>query len=121
MSPRRTSRGIWIFVSNINEDGFAMQCPSCRFENMPGSGYCARCGASLLIGNVDVIPPRASAMQRRVPAELRSAVHRLQVGGGDLVARASGLLPSRLRPTAAGQADWRAAPASLAEPASQRE
>lgn len=121
MSPRRTSRGIWIFVSNINEDGFAMQCPSCRFENMPGSGYCARCGASLMVGDVDVIPPRASALQRRVPAELRSAVYRLQITVGDLVARAGNLLPNRLRPAAGSSAAWRVATPSLAAPGNQRE
>jgi hypothetical protein len=98
-----------------------MQCPSCRFENMPGSGYCARCGASLIVGHVDVIPPRASALQRRVPAELRSAFYRLQIAIGDFVARTGNLLPSRLRPTAASSATWRVAAPSLAIPGNQRE
>lgn len=93
-----------------------MQCPSCRFENMPGSGYCARCGASLMVGDVDVIPPRASALQRRVPAELRSSIYRLQIAVGDFIARTGNLLPGRLRPTASNDADWRLAAPSLGTP-----
>jgi hypothetical protein len=40
-----------------------MQCPSCGFENMPGSDGCARCGTSLKIATMtlDVRPPRASS------------------------------------------------------------
>lgn len=46
-----------------------MQCPSCEFQNMPGSGRCARCGASLALASatIDVIPPRAGRLQRRLP------------------------------------------------------
>jgi signal peptidase I len=45
-----------------------MQCPSCRFENMPGLGSCGRCGTSLTLGTatIDVHPPRASRGARRV-------------------------------------------------------
>ena len=45
-----------------------MQCPSCRFENMPGLGSCGRCGTSLTLGTatIDVHPPRASRAARRV-------------------------------------------------------
>jgi hypothetical protein len=41
-----------------------MECPSCTFQNMPGSGRCARCGAMLSFGAqaIDVHPPRASAL-----------------------------------------------------------
>ena len=46
-----------------------MQCPSCEFQNMPGSGRCARCGASLALATatIDVHPPRAGRYQRHVP------------------------------------------------------
>ena len=45
-----------------------MQCPSCRFENMPGLGSCGRCGTSLTLGTatIDVRPPRASRAAKRV-------------------------------------------------------
>src|SRR5277367_4638319 len=38
-----------------------MQCPSCGFENMPGSEGCGRCGSSLRLSTatLDVNPPRA--------------------------------------------------------------
>lgn len=46
-----------------------MQCPSCQFENMPGSSHCARCAASLALASadIDINPPRASAIERRLP------------------------------------------------------
>src|SRR3990172_4367584 len=46
-----------------------MQCPSCEFQNMPGSGRCARCGASLALATaaIDVHPPRAGRYRRRIP------------------------------------------------------
>jgi signal peptidase I len=45
-----------------------MQCPSCRFENMPGLDACGRCGTSLSIGTavIDVNPPRATKSAKRV-------------------------------------------------------
>jgi signal peptidase I len=45
-----------------------MQCPSCRFENMPGLESCGRCGTSLRLGTavIDVSPPRASKTAKRV-------------------------------------------------------
>ena len=51
-----------------------MQCPSCRFENMPGLESCGRCGTSLSLSTVtiDVNPPRASKAAKR----LRKAVPR---------------------------------------------
>lgn len=44
-----------------------MQCPSCRFENMPGLDSCGRCGTSLTLAaaTIDVHPPRASRAARR--------------------------------------------------------
>ena len=43
-----------------------MQCPSCRFENMPGMKKCVRCGGMLdsTMSVINVQPPRAS--QRRL-------------------------------------------------------
>ncbi|HEX4071661.1 MAG TPA: zinc ribbon domain-containing protein, partial [Planctomycetaceae bacterium] len=45
-----------------------MQCPSCRFENMPGLDSCGRCGTSLSLGTavIDINPPRASKTAKRV-------------------------------------------------------
>src|SRR5579885_2335226 len=45
-----------------------MQCPSCRFENMPGRETCGRCGTSLVLSAaaIDVHPPRASWAAKRV-------------------------------------------------------
>lgn len=52
----------------------AMQCPSCRFENMPGLESCGRCGTLLSLGTltIDVNPPRASKASK----QLRKAVPR---------------------------------------------
>jgi hypothetical protein len=46
-----------------------MQCPSCQFENMPGSSRCARCGGLLALAAaaIDVHPPRASQLSRKIP------------------------------------------------------
>src|SRR5690349_19427402 len=45
-----------------------MQCPSCRFENMPGLETCGRCGTSLVLAAaaIGVHPPRASRAAKRV-------------------------------------------------------
>jgi signal peptidase I len=45
-----------------------MQCPSCRFENIPGLDACGRCGTSLAVATavIDVNPPRASKRAKRV-------------------------------------------------------
>jgi signal peptidase I len=45
-----------------------MQCPSCRFENMPGLDSCGRCGTALGLSTatIDVNPPRASKTAKRV-------------------------------------------------------
>jgi signal peptidase I len=45
-----------------------MQCPSCRFENIPGLDACGRCGTSLGVGTavIDVNPPRASRSAKRL-------------------------------------------------------
>ena len=46
-----------------------MQCPSCQFENMPGSRNCARCGGMLALAAaaINVHPPRASRLSRSMP------------------------------------------------------
>jgi len=51
-----------------------MQCPSCRFENMPGLESCGRCGTMLTLSTatIDVNPPRATKASKR----LRKAVPR---------------------------------------------
>jgi signal peptidase I len=51
-----------------------MQCPSCRFENIPGLDACGRCGTTLALATavIDVNPPRASRNAKR----LRKAVPR---------------------------------------------
>lgn len=81
-----------------------MQCPSCRFENMPGSGHCARCSGLLVIGSVDVHPPRASSIQRRMPVEIRTGAYRLRMATAEFAARLVGVLPIRSRAAVAGGA-----------------
>lgn len=61
-----------------------MQCPSCDFNNMPGMKRCARCQASLALGSVDVIPPRASKRQRAIPNWFRSTLNRIRYGAADV-------------------------------------
>lgn len=43
-----------------------MQCPSCQFENMPGTPACGRCGTSLRLATatIDIHPPRAGRWSR---------------------------------------------------------
>jgi hypothetical protein len=43
-----------------------MECPSCTFQNMPGSARCARCGALLSFAaqTIEVHPPRATALTK---------------------------------------------------------
>lgn len=50
-----------------------MQCPSCQFENMPGSALCARCRTSLKLADadIDVHPPRAHRSALRIPGWAR--------------------------------------------------
>jgi signal peptidase I len=45
-----------------------MQCPGCRFENIPGLESCGRCGTSLSLATatIDINPPRATRTQKRV-------------------------------------------------------
>jgi type IV secretory pathway protease TraF len=44
-----------------------MQCRNCRFQNMPGSDVCGRCGTSLGLATavMDVHPPRAGRLAKR--------------------------------------------------------
>lgn len=50
-----------------------MQCPSCKFENMPSITSCGRCGANLAVQTMtlDVHPPRAEKWRKRVRKPLR--------------------------------------------------
>ena len=50
-----------------------MQCPSCQFENMPGSAFCARCSTSLKLAEatIDVHPPRAKCNTLYIPGWAR--------------------------------------------------
>ncbi len=45
-----------------------MQCPSCRFENMPGLESCGRCGTSMRLNTavINTSPPRASRTAKRI-------------------------------------------------------
>lgn len=53
-----------------------MQCVNCKFNNMPGTQACARCGSSLTLSTsaIDVHPPRAGSimllMRRLLPIHL---------------------------------------------------
>jgi hypothetical protein len=49
-----------------------MQCSSCRFQNMPGTEVCGRCGTSLGIATavIDVHPPRAKPLTKRLRRRL---------------------------------------------------
>src|SRR3954462_6890997 len=54
-----------------------MQCPSCQFQNLPGSELCGRCATSLLLAasHLDVNPPRArdrGGVSRRAELRIRS-------------------------------------------------
>ena len=40
-----------------------MQCLNCGFENMPGLPACARCESALVLGEVSVVPMRASSLR----------------------------------------------------------
>lgn len=56
-----------------------MQCPSCEFNNIPGSRACARCRSRLDLSSVDVLPPRAGdhaipLSMRRVGWRVRAAI-----------------------------------------------
>jgi len=58
-----------------------MECPSCTFQNMPGSARCARCGAmlSFAAGAIDVHPPRATSLGKSLQQwtwPLKQMVHR---------------------------------------------
>jgi type IV secretory pathway protease TraF len=51
--------------AGVNEA--AMQCRNCRFQNMPGTELCGRCGTSLGLATAvfDVNPPRAGRWTKR--------------------------------------------------------
>ncbi len=55
-----------------------MECPSCHFQNMPGSKNCARCRAFLTLVDIDVNPPRATIGQRAIPRFLPRSWNRIR-------------------------------------------
>jgi hypothetical protein len=60
-----------------------MQCPNCRFENMPGSQACARCGSALNLSTavLDVHPSRASKISKRLRTlQVRKTAHTIVRG-----------------------------------------
>jgi hypothetical protein len=62
-----------------------MQCPSCQFQNLPGSELCGRCATSLLLAasGLDVNPPRArdrGGSFRRVLLSAQSLFRNLEEG-----------------------------------------
>src|SRR5687767_3032718 len=62
-----------------------MQCPSCHFQNLPGSELCGRCATSLLLAasDLDVYPPRArdrGGALRRISLYIQSLFRRLGEG-----------------------------------------
>jgi hypothetical protein len=81
-----------------------MQCPSCEFQNLPGSDSCGRCATSLRLAAsaaLDIHPPRASGkggLFRRINVAL------------DKFAR--GLMESSSR-FAAHRLDWRMPPPGI--------
>src|SRR4051812_10005823 len=82
-----------------------MQCASCRFENIPGLDQCGRCGSPLRLDSlpVDVHPPRATTLQkrlrrllpwRRVGAATRDAARDLGIQARPIVDAAQVNVPS---------------------------
>lgn len=63
-----------------------MECPSCTFQNTPGTRACVRCAARLDLDGVDFIPPRASSGRagRRVRSAARTAGYALVTGLADV-------------------------------------
>ncbi|MCG8405960.1 MAG: hypothetical protein MI923_12260 [Phycisphaerales bacterium] len=49
-----------------------MQCMNCGFENMPGLEACSRCDSALALGEISVVPARASTLR------LRTRIHQLR-------------------------------------------
>lgn len=52
-----------------------MQCPSCDFNNIPGSVACARCQTRLDLDGIDVLPPRAG--DHVIPLRMRQTCWRI--------------------------------------------
>ena len=52
-----------------------MQCPSCDFNNIPGSRACARCQSRLDLASVDFTPPRAA--DHAIPLRVRQVGWRI--------------------------------------------
>lgn len=63
-----------------------MECPSCTFQNIPGTHACVRCATLLDLSGVDIMPPRASSghIGRQVRFTALSVRHRLVTALGDI-------------------------------------
>lgn len=63
-----------------------MECPSCTFQNTPGTRACVRCTTRLDLDAVDFIPPRASSGRggRRARATVHAARFSLLSGLADV-------------------------------------
>lgn len=63
-----------------------MECPSCTFQNTPGTQVCVRCASRLDLDAVGFIPPRASSGRagRRTRAAVQSARYSFVSGFGDV-------------------------------------
>ena len=77
-----------------------MQCPSCRFENIPGVESCGRCGTSLRLATavIDVHPPRAKPWAKRARALVpRRSAYRLRDAAAEAAGRTNDLFVRDLR------------------------
>lgn len=63
-----------------------MECPSCTFQNIPGTRACVRCATQLDLSGVDIMPPRAASgrMAREIRFSALSARHRFVTALGDI-------------------------------------
>lgn len=55
-----------------------MQCINCGFENIPGMDVCVHCQSRMVLGDVAVVPPRASWVHS--PTRWRQAWYRSRLG-----------------------------------------
>jgi hypothetical protein len=71
-----------LFAALESAGAISMQCPTCGFENMPGSAGCARCSSSLQIATMtmDVTPPRAASWSGRLRRLLALGRHPVYAG-----------------------------------------
>lgn len=81
-----------------------MQCVNCGFENLPGIAECVRCQSIVTLGDVDVIPGRASVLR------LRTRLGRIRYGLETRIRRFGGGILDRLprwRPLVPERMGWK--------------